>query len=503
MTAPAASTALQRFAMVIGGEAIGASGPAYESHDPYHGRPWARIPRATTAQLDLAVGAARDAFEGEWAATTPGDRGRLMLRLADLIDEQRDELARIEATDNGKLLRETVNQVTGIARWYRYYAGLADKVDGRVPVMDPPEAFTYIRREPVGVVAAIPASNSPLVLTTMKVAPALATGNTVVVKPSPTASASVLHLGSLFARAGFPAGVVNVVTGDDDELGAELVSHAGVDLVAFTGGPSTARRIAHSTADRLTPTTFELGGKSANIVFPDADLDAALAGALSGIFSAAGQTCVAGSRLLLHESIHDAFVERLVPAAEAIVLGDPMDPTTEMGPMHSPGALAHVERCVAEAHEDGARLVTGGRRRADLGGDLFYEPTIFAGVAAASRLAQEEVFGPVLAVLSFTDDDDAVRIANGTPFGLAAGLWTSDVKRVHRVAARLRAGSVWVNTYRHLSPLVPFGGSGQSGHARENGTEVLAEYTRPKTVWIDLAETAPTPFVGTFAAGSR
>ena len=485
--------------MLIGGERVSAVDESvFESQNPTTGEPWASIPKAGAADVDRAVNAARAAFhEPAWRGLTASQRGLLLIRLADLVAERADDLATIETRDNGKLLRETAAQAHALPRWYRFYGGLADKIEGSVPAIDQPTVFNYTLREPVGVVAAIAPWNSPLLLATWKLAPALAAGNTVVIKPSEFTSASLLELALLFEEAGFPPGVVNVITGFGDVAGRSLVEHPGIDKIAFTGGPATARAIAHGAAEHLTPTLFELGGKSANIVFNDANFDAAVAGVLAGIFAASGQTCIAGSRLLVHASIAEEFVRQIVARTEAITVGDPMSPETNMGPVSTPAQLRRISDYVQTAVSDGATVAAGGSRSEDpaLSRGLFYQPTVLTGVQPHMTIAQEEVFGPVLSVITFADEEDAIRIANGTLYGLAAGLWTDNLKRAHRMARALRAGTVWINTYRAVSPISPFGGSGLSGHGRENGVEAIREMTRVKSVWVELSETVQDPFV--------
>jgi acyl-CoA reductase-like NAD-dependent aldehyde dehydrogenase len=461
---------------------------------PVDGRHLADVADASAEQVAAAITAADDAF-ATWRMVSGAERARLMHRFADLIDAHADELGALESTDNGKLIRETSVQARFAARNYRFFAGLADKLAGSTIPLDAWETFDYTRREPVGVAVLITAWNSPLQLLANKLAPALAAGCTVVIKPSELAPLSTLALADLAAAAGFPPGVINVVTGGV-EAGVALTTDPRVGLISFTGSVPTGRAIARAAADAVVPVVLELGGKSANIVFADADLDRAIPGAVAGIFAAGGQTCIAGSRLLVHASIADEVERRLAEAADAIVLGHPAEPTTQMGPVASEQQQRRILDMIADARSSGATLLAGGAAPEDaaLQDGCYVRPTVFANVDPASRLAQEEVFGPVLAITRFEDDAEAVAIANGTDFGLAAGIWARDLTRAHRVARDLVAGTVWVNTYRYSAAQAPFGGVGRSGYGRERGIEAIDAYLRTKNVLIDLSDEVRDPF---------
>jgi len=482
----------EQIAMQIGAERrFGASG--FESIDPYTGQGWATVPEASEQDVDDAVAAARAALSGPWGTMTGRERAALIRRLGELIIEEADALAIAETQDNGKLLREMGGQVRGLPAWYDYYAGLADKIDGRVVDTGRNDFFGYVQRGPVGVVGAILPWNSPLLLLTFKLAPALAAGCTVVAKPSEQAPVSILRLAELFERAGFPPGVFNTVSGQSRKVGEWLVGHPGVDRVTFTGSEATGIAVAQTAAAHFAPVTLELGGKSANIVFPDADLEAASNGLIAGIFAAAGQTCIAGSRALVHADVYEEVVRRVADRAARIVMGDPKDPATEMGPICFPGQLEKIKSFVAQAKTDGADIVTGGGDRG-LGG-LFFEPTIVANVTNDSAICRDEIFGPVLSVLKFETEEQALAIANDSRYGLAAGLWTKDVQRIFRMSKALNVGTVWVNAYRTLNWSMPFGGVKASGYGRENGTEGLHEFLQEKAVWIELTGNTRDPFV--------
>ncbi len=468
----------------------------FDSINPATGQVWASMPAASASDVDRAVVAAHEALvDSAWTSMNAGARAKLMMRLADLLVENNDLLAEIETADTGKIRRETRSQVLYIAEYYRYFAGLADKLVGHHMPIDKPDMEAYTLREPIGVVAAIVPWNSQMFLTAVKLAPALAAGCTVVIKASEDGPAPLLEFARLVHEAGFPSGVVNVITGFGDTAGKALTTHPLVSRIAFTGGPGTARHIVRNAAENLAVTSLELGGKSPVVVFEDADIDSAANAIVSGIFAATGQSCVAGSRLIVHESVHDALVTRLVAKAQAIVIGDPQLLETEMGPLATGRQLAAIQELVARSVEQGATVLTGGKQPDNHAG-FYFEPTVLDCVSPDTACVQEELFGPVLSVLTFTSEAEAVALANDTKYGLASGVFTRDLGRAHRMVRKIRAGIVWVNTYRVISPMMPFGGYGMSGYGREGGAESILDYTRTKSVWINTSE-APIgdPFI--------
>jgi (Z)-2-((N-methylformamido)methylene)-5-hydroxybutyrolactone dehydrogenase len=490
---------MKRYQMLIGGEWVDAAGgETFESENPFLGAAWALVPRATPADVDRAVEAASDAFRAQgWRRMSASARGALLHRFGDIVAREADRLAEIETRDNGKLITEMRAQLRYLPQWFTYFGGLADKLEGRVIPIDKPGVFNFTREEPLGVVAAITPWNSPLLLAAWKLAPALAAGNTVVWKPSEFSSVSALEFGHLFAEAGFPPGVVNIVTGFGGEIGDALVTHPKIAKVAFTGGDRTGQVVYEAAARSIKPVTLELGGKSANIVFDDAVLDDAVKGVVSGIFAATGQTCIAGSRALIHRRVYDAFVERLLDLARTARMGDPLDDATQVGPITTRPQYRKVLDYIDIAQGEGAACVLGGgpATRPECGQGWFVEPTIFTGVRPDMRIAQEEVFGPVLGIIPFDDDEEAVAIANGTLYGLAAGVWTQSIKRALTMAEQLEAGTVWINTYRAVSYMSPFGGYKRSGIGRESGLSAIREYLQEKSVWIDISGNVPNPFV--------
>ena len=491
--------ALETFTNLVNGQdRVSEGGDWIVSEDPFTGQAWSRVPRGTPADAKDAIEAAHAAFtSGPWPKLTATARGKLLRRFADLIARDAEYLAGLETRDNGKLYAEMLGQLRYLPEYYHYFGGLADKVEGGVLPSDKPDIFSYTRYEPLGVVVCITPWNSPLLLLTWKLAAALAAGNTVVIKPSEFTSASTLAFARLAKEAGFPDGVINTVTGYGHEIGDMLVTHPKVAKVAFTGGDATGAAIYSKAAQGMKHVSMELGGKSPNIIFADANLEDAVKGAISGIFAASGQTCIAGSRLLVQRDVYDEVSRRVVAFAASAKMGDPRDPETQVGPITTPAQRQKVLDYITIAKAEGAKCLLGGGVPQDpaLKDGWFVEPTIFGDVSNDMRIAQEEVFGPVLSIIPFEDDEDAIRIANDTVYGLAAGVWTRDMRRALRMTDAIRAGTVWVNTYRAVSFMAPFGGFKQSGIGRENGQDAIYDFLETKCVWLNLAEGVPNPFV--------
>lgn len=458
-------------------------------HNPYDNALLCEIAAAEAADVDLAVEAAAAAAPG-WAALAAHERGRLLLRLADRLELEAEAIAKLEAINTGHPIRDCLSlDVPRTVLCFRYFGGMADKLEGSVIPVDA-GFLNYVEREPIGVVGAIVPWNFPLMFTSWKMGPALAAGNTMVIKPSEITPLSTLRIGELMQEVGFPDGVVNIVPGYGHTAGQRLAEHPDIGKIAFTGSTATGRRIVEASKGNLKKVQLELGGKGPNIVFADANLPAAVGGAAFAIFHNQGQACIAGSRLILHEDIADAFLEKFVALARSIKLGDPLDPETEMGPLTSKLHQERVLSFVDVAKDEGGTVITGGKRPDSLSG-CFVEPTIVRA-EPHHRVAQEEVFGPFATVLTFRTDEEALAIANGTNYGLGAGLWTQDLTRAHRVAKKLHAGMVWINCYKRVHPGSPFGGVGQSGYGREMGFEAMREYTQPKSVWVNVdAQIAP------------
>lgn len=490
---------MKRYQLRIGGVSVDpVSGQWFETQNPFTGEAWAEIPRCDARDVDHAVQSAHAALtKGPWADMTPTQRGLLMHRLGELIARDARKLAELEVRDNGKLLAEMLGQLNYIPSYFFYFGGLADKIQGHVLPLDKKGYLAYTRNEPVGVVAAITPWNSPLLLATWKIAPALAAGCTVVIKPSEFTSASTIEFAKLFDEAGFPPGVLNVVTGFGKDVGPALVEHPLVRKISFTGSDITGRLINEQAARHLKHTAMELGGKSPNIVFEDADLEQAVFGAISGIFAATGQTCIAGSRLLVQDSVYDEVVGKLLQIARTAKMGDPMDMGTQVGPVTTRAQFSKVLEYIEIARNDRAKLLLGGKAadKAECGNGWFIEPTIFGDVENHMRIAQEEVFGPVLSIIRFRDEAHALEIANDIRFGLAAAVWTRDIGRAVRMSEKLQAGTVWVNTYRAVSFMAPFGGYKDSGHGRENGIDAVRDFLQVKSVWINVGAVSANPFV--------
>ena len=474
----------------INGESVAPSENDYlESTNPATLDVLYEFARGSEKDVERAVNAADDAFRNPaWAGLTQTQRGHLLRKLGDVIGENADELARLESLDNGKLLREMKGQLKGVPEYLYYYGGLADKIQGSQIPANSLDIINFTQREPLGVVGAITPWNSPLTLTISKLAPALAAGNTLVIKPSEYTSRTIVRLAELAYEAGFPAGVVNVVTGLGGEAGAALVSNHKLAKISFTGSTATGSSIAAQTASRFIGSTLELGGKSPNIVFEDANVANAAVGVIAGIFAAAGQTCIAGSRVFAHRSVYDELVERVTERASTIIIGDPLEDETELGPLAFKSQLEKVESYVGIGVDEGATLRYGGKRP-DVGlPGYFFEPTVLTETNNDMRVCQEEIFGPVAAIMPFETEEEVLRLANDTEYGLAAGVWTSNLQRAMRMSQKLDAGTIWLNTYRAMSPMSPRQGFKNSGVGIEHGLESINEYTRLKSVWINTNE---------------
>lgn len=480
---------LETYNMLIDGEWREASnGKRFESVDPSNGKAWSSIPEATAEDVDDAVRAAwRAGNDGPWKSMSATQRGHCLRRLGDLLADKSESLGRIETRDTGKMFKETRWQASYISEFFHFYAGAADKINGETLPIDKPDLFVFTRREPLGVIAAVVPWNSQLFLSAVKIGPALAAGNTIVLKASEYASAAMLEFGKLIDQAGIPPGVVNIVTGHGDPCGRVLTSHPLVARVAFTGGPVAARHVVKNTAENFAELSLELGGKSPFIVFDDADIESAVNGSVGGIFAASGQSCVAGSRLLLHEAIADEFLDRMKSVAEGVVIGDPMAEETQMGPLCTTAQLENIEREVALAQEQGGKLIVGGKRPEGQTG-YYYEPTIIDCPSHDLNIVDTELFGPVVAAVRFKSEEEAIKLANDTVHGLAAGIFTRSSARSIRMSGAVKAGIVWVNTYRVISPVAEFGGMKNSGYGRESGFQAVMDYTRPKTVWMNTSD---------------
>ncbi|GGF63876.1 aldehyde dehydrogenase [Azorhizobium oxalatiphilum] len=489
-------TEIRTFDQYIDG-AFSPAAQAFDSIDPSTEEVWARMPQASADDVDRAVRAAHRAmYEGPWSRMTATERGRLLYRLGDLVTAHAAEIAELETRDTGKIIRETRAQIGYVGSYYRYFGGLADKLQGAVLPIDKPDLDVTLRHEPIGVVAAIVPWNSQLFLSAVKLGPALAAGCAVVLKASEEGPAPLLAFARLVEEAGFPPGVVNVITGFGEECGRTLTTHPLVSRIAFTGGPHTARHIVRNSAENLAFTTLELGGKSPVVVFADADLDSAANAVVAGIFAASGQSCTAGSRLLVERSVAERFLGILSEKAKGIRIGDPQAMETEMGPVATARQVAHIAATIRASREAGAELVTGGGRPEGLAHGFYVEPTILLSQSADLPCFREEFFGPVLSATTFDTEDEAVAKANDTAFGLASGVFTRSLSRGHRMVARIHAGIVWVNTYRAVSPMAPFGGYGLSGLGREAGADSIRDYTRTKSVWINTSDAPiPDPFI--------
>ena len=473
----------------------GSEGQVMSSQNPATGKTWATFACASRIDVEHAIAAARRALDDPiWRDMNQTQRGKLLFRLADLIEESAPRIGRTETLDSGKLLAETASQTAYVADYYRYYAGLADKIEGSVLPIDKPDMHVFTRREPIGVVAAIVPWNAQMFLTATKLGPALAAGCAVILKASEVAPAPLLEFARLIEAAGFPAGVVSVITGDAENCAIPLTRHPDIDRIAFTGGPETARHVVRNSAENFAVTTLELGGKSPILVFEDANLDGAANGLIAGNFGASGQSCVAGTRGLVHRLVFEDLASRIEEKLKGVVIGDPLDAQTQVGPLCTPDQIEKIRRTLKSAVDGGAKIRFGGAPL-EMSGN-FMAPTLVECADPDTETLKVEMFGPVMSLLPFDTEEEAIALANATPFGLGSGVFTENLARAHRVSSRLKAGICWVNTYRAVSPIAPFGGFDQSGYGREAGLEAILDYTRTKTVWISTSERPMSnPFV--------
>jgi aldehyde dehydrogenase (NAD+)/betaine-aldehyde dehydrogenase len=480
---------LKEYKMYINGEWVDAENKkTFESLNPENNEPWAVVPEASAKDVDKAVRSAQKAFEGEWPKLFPKERTKYLKAIANQLRENAELLGKIETIDTGKLFRETKTQANYIAEYYDYFAGLADKVEGTVLPIDKPDMQVITTRIPIGVIAAIIPWNSQMLLTAVKLAPALAMGNTVVIKSSELAPATMFEFAKLIEKTGIPKGVVNVITGFGDPCGKALTSHALVERIAFTGGPDTARHIVKNSAENLSQVSLELGGKSPVAVFEDADQENALNGITAGIFGASGQSCIAGSRLYLQNKIYDNFLDKLIEQANKIKLGSPLDPDTQMGPLSNFKQLEIIEKKIKLTVEQGGKLRCGGKRHAFSNKGYYFPATIIECENHNLPTAEDELFGPVLSVMKFETEAEVINKMNDNQYGLSSGVYTKDIGKALRVSKAIRAGIVFVNTYRLISPSAPFGGLKDSGYGKEAGLESIKDYTRIKTTWFNTSE---------------
>jgi len=469
----------------------------FETLNPANGKPWATFPAASEEESNMAIESAHDAlYKGPWAEYTATERGKLLHKLGDLISKHANELGELETRDSGKLAIETRSQSKYVADYYYYYAGLADKIQGEVLPIDKPNMRVFTTREPIGVVVAIVPWNAQLFLSATKIAPALAAGNTVVVKASEQAPAALFKLAELVDKAGFPPGVINILTGFGEPCGRVITSHAKVARVAFTGGSEVAKLIVRNTAENFAHVSLELGGKSPMLIFDDCDIEGAVNGIIAGNFGASGQSCVAGSRVFIQKSIHSKILRKIEERAKAIIVGDPLDKKTQVGPLATAHQVERAHNVINKSLKQGAKIVFGGKRPDHLSEGWYFEPTLLDCPNQTIDCVSTELFAPVISAITFDTEEEAIEMANDSDFGLGAGVFTENLARAHRVSQKIHSGIVWVNTYRAISPISPFGGFKQSGGSREAGMDAIHEYTRTKTTWINTSpEPMGNPFV--------